>query len=136
MSKELFKEEGFFFTIFFYMWEFLTWGYIAEIIFFLFCVLSLFFALIVLANWRVISYMIREKYLFVRYFLYDFIMQKIMFLKSYYITVRWQLDKWNWQFWIIVIVITLIVIIGMIWAWFTVMDMAAEKAANAQNITL
>ncbi len=136
MSGNLLQEEGLFFTMFYYLWNFFTWGFIPHIVLFFFSILVIFFLLIIIKDFKIIRYVVKDKYLFIKYFLYDFILEKIYFMKSYYITIKWKISNWDWYVW--AITISLILIIGsiLIFSLFFVLDLTEQIAVqNSTNFT-
>lgn len=75
-----------------YMWKVITYGYFAQILFvigILFLCFTLFF---LLGHYNIIRYAIKEKFNFLKNYLYHFLQEKYYFIK-YYIGVM--LDYYN-----------------------------------------
>lgn len=111
MALEYNFKDDIFLTLINFVWKVLTWGYIAEIIFFILCLISFFYFILILQNKKVIIYFIREKFYFLKYFMYNWLREKFFFLYGYMREVKFKVSSWSLQFWIIIIFFSIFVLV-------------------------
>lgn len=137
-SDELFK------AILNLFWNILTWGWIAEIIFFFFCVVAVLYFVMILSNWQLVKVLVGDKFYYFKGLLYFWIREKYYFTKGYIEVIFYDLKYWSLNQWIVVIIfiLVIIIVIGVIIFFITsfggeaVYNETLNELYNQTNISL
>ena len=96
------------------LWIVLTYGYIPHILLG-FSLIFLFFTLLMIGTeYRVIRFLIMDKYYFFRNFMYYWVIEKIRFAKSYYMTIKFSFSHYNIYAWVILSAGLLLVVLFVV----------------------
>jgi len=105
----LFEEGDVFFTIFSWAFEVITWGWIAEILLAIVLIICFLFLALILKEFKVIKFIFKDKFYFLKAFLYYYLMEKFNFIRHYWSLVKFNVADWSPYFVIIMSVAVILV---------------------------
>lgn len=88
------EQTKYLFEILQYVHTIFTWGFVAEIAMGFLIVMNLFLLFALAKDWRFIRYVLKDKFNFVKGYLYYYLSEKYIFLKSYLYMMRRVLRKY------------------------------------------
>jgi len=128
--QELLHDEGVIFTITYYIFKVLTWGYIAHILLGLFISLSFGFLIILIKDRKMPLFIFRENYSYTKHFVFLFMIEKFTYVKYHIIESKYFLSNHNdLRFWLMVGFIGTILTIILLFGW----NFANEVFINTAN---
>jgi hypothetical protein len=128
--NELLNDEGVIFTLTYYAFKVLTWGYIPHILLGLFIAIGIMFLIILIKERKMPLFIFRENYSYTRHFLFLFLIEKFTYVKYHIIESKYFLANHNdFRFWLMVGIIGTIVTIILLFGW----NFANEVFINTAN---
>lgn len=112
----------------------MTWGWIAEISLGILVIMWLFVFAILILERKKIKFLIKDKYYFLKAYLYYYLVEKIRYLKSYWYEIGFRFQHWDSRMWIITITI-LILFLAFLYFLFTLTQFGLETGGFGNNET-
>lgn len=107
-------EESYSFKIYNFLFEFFTWGYMAEIFFGILISMAVFMLAMLCTNHKLFSFLFRDRLYFVKNYLFYFSLQKKTFIKSFYYVIKKDFLKKYWIY-LVIMAVALIFMVMIIW---------------------
>lgn len=112
----------------------MTWGWIAEIFLGILIIMWIFVFTILIIERKKIKFLIKDKYYFLKAYLYYYLIEKIRYLKSYYYEIAFRFQHWDTRMWIITILI-LILFFGFLYLLFALTNFGLQTGGFGNNAT-
>jgi len=112
------EERDFVFEVMNFIFNFLTFGWISEILFIIAFLILIFTLIFALKDFAVIRFLIKDRIIFAKQYIYKWILQKMQFLKHFWQILRQEIDKTK----LLYIIFTIIVITAILIYLFSQMS--------------
>jgi hypothetical protein len=109
------------------LWNILSYGYVGLILSIIFSLCAILYFIILIKNYKIILFLIKDKFSFLKNYIYLWVSEKINFIKYTIYMLSHQSDNLDKKKLIILIIIFIIVIGFLVFALMFVLDLAKNQ---------